>query len=75
MLGFLDDIKVKDKMISETENKLQGTKGISEWNLKEDVIRSIKEKQNKKSTREWKINKNIKTAQEKWFEMENSNWE
>lgn len=48
MLGFLDDIKVKDKMISETENKLQGTKGISEWNLKEDVIRSIKEKQNKK---------------------------
>ena len=27
-------------MISETENKLQGTKGISEWNLKEDVIRS-----------------------------------
>ena len=48
MLGFLDYIKVKDKMISETENKLQGTKGISEWNLKEDVIRSTKEKQNKK---------------------------
>ena len=35
-------------MISETQNKLQGTKGISEWNLKEDVIRSTKEKQNKK---------------------------
>ena len=35
-------------MISETENKLQGTNGISEWNLKEDVIRSTKEKQNKK---------------------------
>ena len=48
MLGFLDYIKVKDKMISETENKLQGTKGISEWNLKEDVIRSTKEEQNKK---------------------------
>lgn len=39
-------------MTSETENKLQGTKGISEWNLKEDVIRSTKEKQNKKSTRD-----------------------
>ena len=39
-------------MTSETENKLQGTKGISEWNLKEDVIRSTQEKQNKKSTRD-----------------------
>lgn len=48
MPGSLDDIKVKDEMTSETENTLQGTKGISEWNLKEDVIRSTKEKQNKK---------------------------
>ena len=38
-------------MISETENKLQGTKGISEWNLKEDVIRSTKKNKIKKYKR------------------------